>query len=100
MSKVKSTRKSKDIISVLKKKGFSLQPEKNHHQYYCLFDKNGKKTHIQTYFSHGKKEYNKTLLSQVKKELKFLETSDFEDFMNCPMSYQMYLKMLKKNQEL
>jgi|688.fasta_scaffold905226_2 predicted RNA binding protein YcfA (HicA-like mRNA interferase family) len=100
MSNLKSTRKSKDIISVLKKKGFVIEPEKDHHRYYCLLDRNGKKTTIYTYFSHGKKEYNTFLLKQIKKELKFNNNSDFEDFLNCPMSYDMYIEMLNKNQDL
>ncbi|MBK9935267.1 MAG: type II toxin-antitoxin system HicA family toxin [Cytophagaceae bacterium] len=89
-------RKTKDIQRVLKKKGFSIIPEKDHHQYYVLFI-DGKKQAIRTYFSHGKKEYNSHLMGLIKKELKFSDSNKAEDFFDCPMSHQMYVEMLKDN---
>lgn len=100
MSNPKNTRQVKDIISVLKKKGFELNPEKDHHQYYFLFDKDGKKTHIYTYISNGESECNNFILGQIKKQLKFKERDNFEKFLNCPMSYEMYLRMLTEDEEL
>ncbi|MGE8535157.1 MAG: hypothetical protein ACN6OJ_11295 [Chryseobacterium sp.] len=49
-------RKVKDLMKVLKKKGFELNPEKDHHNFYYLMV-DGKKSSIYTYFSHGKTEY-------------------------------------------
>jgi predicted RNA binding protein YcfA (HicA-like mRNA interferase family) len=89
-------RKTKDIQKVLLKKGFELNPEKDHHQFYYLTI-NGIKHPVYTYFSHGKKEYNKHLMSQIKKQLKFNSTEEAEDFFDCPMSAEQYVAMLTKN---
>lgn len=86
-------RKSKDIQRVLKRKGFILEPEKDHHQFYYL-EIDGKKQAIKTYFSHGKSEYNKFLMGQIKKQLRFNETKKAEDFFDCPMSGEQYIEML------
>lgn len=92
-------RKSKEIQKVLQKKGFILEPEKDHHQFYYLVI-DGKKQNIKTYFSHGKQEYDKFLMSQIKKQLKFIETNLAEDFFNCPMSKEQYIEMLKSNKDI
>ena len=57
-------RKSKDIVTVLLKKGFEINPKKDHHEFYYLII-DGKKHNIYTYISHSKKEYDKNLLSQI-----------------------------------
>jgi hypothetical protein len=86
-------RNTKDIQKVLLKKGFVLEPEKDHHQfYYLLID--GKKQAIKTYLSHGKREYDQPLMNQIKKQLKFRETEKAEDFFDCPMSKDQYVEML------
>ncbi len=92
-------RKSKEIQSVLSKKGFQVVKGKNHHEFYYLFI-DGKKQSIYTYFSHGLKEYDKNLMGEVKKQLKFKETNKAEDFFDCPMSGQQYIEMLKENNDL
>lgn len=86
-------RKTKDIQKVLEKKGFILEPAKDHHQFYYLVI-DGKKQAIKTYFSHSKKEYDKSLMNQIKKQLKFRETEKAEDFFDCPMSEKQYIEML------
>lgn len=86
-------RKTKDIQKVLEKKGFILEPEKDHHQFYYLLIE-GKKQAIKTYFSHSLKEYDKGLMSQIKKQLKFKETEKAEDFFDCPMTKEQYIDML------
>jgi predicted RNA binding protein YcfA (HicA-like mRNA interferase family) len=86
-------RKSKEIKAVLLKKGFELNPKKEHHEFYYLVI-NGKKQHIYTYFSHGKKDYDKTLLSLIKKQLKFESTENFENFLDCPFTKENYKQML------
>jgi hypothetical protein len=86
-------RKTKDIQRVLERKGFILEPAKDHHQFYFLVI-GGKKQVIKTYFSHGLKEYSKSLMSLIKKQLKFKETEKAEDFFDCPMSGEQYVEML------
>lgn len=86
-------RKTKDLKKTLKKKGFTLDPEKDHHQFYYLFV-DGKKHSVYTYLSHGSKEYGRSLMSQIKKQLKFNESSEAERFFDCPMSKEEYIKLL------
>ncbi len=88
-------RKSKEIQSVLLKKGFKLEPKHKHHEFY-YFVVNGKISSVYTYFSHSKKDYDNFLLSQIKKQLLFDNTSEFEDFLNCPFTETDYLEMLKR----
>lgn len=90
------TRKTKDVMNVLKKKGFELFPEKKHHKFLYLVI-NGKKQHIKTYFSHSINEYGGNLMSEIKRQLKFSDTKKAEDFFDCPMSGNDYIEMLKKN---
>ena len=92
-------RKSKDIQKVLQKKGFMLEPSKDHHQFYYLVI-NGIKHNIKTYFSHGKSEYDKSLMGQIKKQLKFRDSKQAEDFFDCPMSRDQYVSMLVTNGEI
>ncbi len=93
------TRKSKDIKNVLQQKGFLLHPEKQHHQFFYLYV-DGKKQHIHTYISHGIREYGNSLMSQMKKQLKFRDVNKAEDFFDCPLSYEDYIKMLQDEGEL
>lgn len=86
-------RKSKDLAKVLKKKGFILNPEKDHHQFYYLTI-DGIRFPVYTYLSHGIDEYGNTLMSEVKKQLGFKKTIDAERFFDCPMSKNEYIKLL------
>lgn len=89
------SRKVKELVKVLKKKGFELRPEKNHHNFYFLMI-DGKKTSINTYFSHGKDEYGASLMGLIKKQLRFPSSKKAEDFFDCPLTKEMYAKMLKE----
>lgn len=97
------SRKVSDIEKVLTSKGFqkSASKTKTHHAYLSLMY-DGKKTHIYTYLSHGAKssDYSKGLMSAIKKQLKFQDTKKAEDFLDCPMSEEQYIKMLQKQGEL
>jgi predicted RNA binding protein YcfA (HicA-like mRNA interferase family) len=84
--------KVKDICSALKKKGFVENP-KSHHVYYIFYE-DGKKTAIYTFISHGKNEYGDELLSQMKKQLGFQSKTEFNDFIECPMSKEQYRDLL------
>ncbi len=90
------TRKPCDIESVLLKKGFKLNPQKQGHKYFCLY-KDGIKQGIFTKISHGKKEYDKHLMGQIKKQMKISDNQSLDDFFDCPMSKEQYLKMLEDN---
>ncbi|MBI5324840.1 MAG: type II toxin-antitoxin system HicA family toxin [Ignavibacteriae bacterium] len=87
--------KSRDIISALKKKGFSYYSDKDHHEYYYLII-DGKKQDIKTYFSHNLIEYNSYLMGMIKKPLKFDDSKNFEKFLECPFTKENYIDMLKE----
>lgn len=88
-------RKTKDLQRVLQAKGFAVHPEKERHQFYYLVV-DGKKTAVKTYFSHGLKESGDSLMQLVKKQLKFLQTRQAEDFFDCPMTGAQYVQMLRE----
>jgi predicted RNA binding protein YcfA (HicA-like mRNA interferase family) len=88
-------RKAKDLIKVLKKKGFQLYPEKHHHQFYYLTI-GGIKYNVYTYFSHGIDEYGHNLMSEIRKQLYFKKTIDMEQFFDCPMTKEKYVTHLKE----
>lgn len=87
-------RKVKDLVKVLKKKGFELHPEKNDHNFYFLIV-DGKKTSINTFFSHGKSEYGDSLMLKIKTQLRFQNTKTAEDFFDCPLTKEKYIELLK-----
>ena len=89
-------RKTKDLKKALKKKGFVVDPEKDHHEYYVLTI-DGVKQNIYTYFSHGKQEYSKSLMGQLKKQLKFQDTKDAEKFFDCPLTKEDYVELLRNS---
>ena len=87
-------RKTKDLQRVLQEKGFVLDPEKAHHQFYFLVV-DGQKTTIKTYFSHGLTEYGDPLMQLIKKQLRFSQTRQATDFFDCPMSGAEYVTLLR-----
>lgn len=88
-------RKPKDLMKTLEKKGFIKESsnKKTHHIFY-YFVHNNKKTHINTYFSHGSKDYDKFLMSMIKRQLKFTDSNDCELFFDCTFTKENYEVML------
>lgn len=84
-------RKTKDIASVLKRKGF--EQSQRHHKFFVLRIK-GKKSVIRTKLSHGAKEYGAPLLSQVAKDL-LLSNAELEDLLDCPLGYKKYVQLVR-----
>lgn len=89
-------RKTKELKSVLLKKGFVEVTNKKRHQFVQFFVE-GKKTSIRTMFSHGLKEYSPNLMGKIKNQLRFENAEMAEDFFDCPMSEDDYVKMLIDN---
>ncbi len=89
-------RKPLDIEKALLKKGFVKESNSHHNYYYLTID--GKKSDLYTYLSHGKnaKDYGVNLMNKVKKQLRFEDSNMAENFLDCPMSEEQYLDMLKK----
>lgn len=92
-------RKVKDMIKVLKKKGFELHPEKDHHNFYFLMV-DGKKSSIYTYFSHGTSEYGSSLMLMIKRQLCFQSSKTAEDFFDCPLTEEKYKEILKEQGDI
>ncbi|WP_158798342.1 type II toxin-antitoxin system HicA family toxin [Pedobacter sp. L105] len=93
-------RKPKDIEKALLKKGF-ISNEESHHKYYILhYD--GKKTDIYTYLSHSKRteDYGTNLMQKIKQQLRFNNTRSAERFLDCPMTQNEYIEMLKQSNSI
>jgi len=89
--------KAKDIQKALKKKGFQKK-EGGRHTKYILYV-NGKKTRVITVFSRGrnKKELGDDLIKRIMKQLHFNNEEDkFRDFVECPLTYEDYLELLRE----
>lgn len=84
----------KDIEKALKKKGFKSE-ERDHTFWY--FHYNGKKTSIFTFTSHGSghKTYSGRLIGYLKRQLKFNSSNELRKFVQCPISEEKYIEILK-----
>jgi hypothetical protein len=89
-------RKTKDIKTCLENKGFV--PEQRDHSFFFLHI-NGRKSSVRTKVSHGSKEYGANLLSLVARQL-HLSTAQLDDFLDCPLSHEEYVKILKDKQKI
>lgn len=88
--------KASILAKALAKKGFTCQNQKRHDQYYFYCD--GKKTSIRVSISRGSGyEYNSQLLSLVMKEM-HLDRSQFNDFIQCPLTLERYTEILIKKE--
>lgn len=63
-----------------------------HIRFFLVID--GKKTGISTMLSHGGKEPRQTLLHQIKNEMCFNDSNDFERYVECTMSFDQYKEYL------
>lgn len=86
------TYKTDKLDKALTKKGF--RKESTHHEMYWLFV-GERRSEIRTRISHGKKEYGDPLLGQMAKQMK-LRRSQFDDFVECPLSQEDYINLLQQ----
>jgi hypothetical protein len=89
--------KVRAVSQALKSKGFA-QDDRRDHVYYFFFH-NGKKTQIYTKISHGQSEITDPLCSAMARQIK-LTSSQFRDFVDCPLSLDNYLEVLVKSKYL
>lgn len=87
-----------DVEASLKRKGFV--EENRDHRFFKLFV-NGKYTGIYTKTSYGKKykSLGKSLVSDMAKQL-YLTTKQFESLVDCTLSGEGYLELLRQRGEL
>jgi len=86
------TFRSEEFAQALLAKGF--HEEKGRHRKFTLYYQ-GKRTHIRTMLSHGSKEIVGDLLSAIKRQLRFDNLKQLQDFINCPMEYDDYITHLQ-----
>jgi hypothetical protein len=85
-------KKVREITKVLLEKGLREETGKHHIYYWFFLD--GKKTSVNTYFSHSASEANDFLLSQISKQLKFQKKDHLLRFIDCYIDEPAYTKML------
>lgn len=85
-----STRKTKDIRKSLLVKGF--KETNTHHEMYWLYI-GSRKTSVRTRISHSESEYGDKLLGQMAKQVG-LSKAEFDDLIECPLSYDEYVQLL------
>lgn len=90
------TYKTREIARALESKGF--REKSGSHRYYFLYV-DGRKTRIHTKLSHGVREYGDTLLSRIAEQLK-LTRGELAELIECPLDYQGYVSLLRKNGHL
>lgn len=85
----------KKVYKNLKKKGFVDATTKSDDHLYLEFSFEGKK-YFKTKLSHGsKKDLDSFLIKQMSTQCK-LSKEDFADLVNCPLSQEDYIKILKE----
>jgi len=89
-------RRRNKLDSQLKRKGFIS--EERDHTFYFLHYKN-QKTSVYTKLSHSISEYGNNLLSQMARQLS-LTNSEFENFLECPMTYDNLIEKLKERKRI
>ena len=89
--------KKSAIISGLKRKGFRERKGKQHHIFLYLYV-NGKMTNIRTKISHSntKKGIQKAIIKKMAFQVG-LSIKQFKELIECPLSYENYIKILKEN---
>jgi predicted RNA binding protein YcfA (HicA-like mRNA interferase family) len=84
--------KTNNLKKALKKKGF--KEDNSRHLKYTLYYE-GKKTSIITVISHSHKEISAPLVKRIMAQLKFDNREQFNKYVECSMSEEQYVQMLK-----
>ena len=84
----------KKTIRNLKKKGFIESESKSKDHIWLDFWNEGKFTTIRTKVSHSGKDLYDFHISEMAKQI-YLKKSEFLDFVNCPLSEDEYVEILK-----
>ncbi|MGE5630749.1 MAG: hypothetical protein ACM3TR_06570 [Caulobacteraceae bacterium] len=90
------TAKTRDVKGSLLRKGF--KEDNNDHKFYHLYV-NDKRTSVRTKISHGETEIDSYILNQMAKQV-CLTNEQFEDLINCPLSYNDYVAILIENHKI
>lgn len=86
-----TVRKARDIEKSLIRKGFKQEPRD--HRFFVLYI-DGKRSSVNTHTSHCGQEINDYLIDCMKKQLS-LTKKQFLDLIDCPLSYEEYIQILR-----
>jgi len=89
-------RKTLTVIENLQRKGF--RKRQGGDKYFHLYV-DGKKTAVFTFVSHGEREIHDGLLGQMAKQTHLVK-KEFLDLVDCPMTEDDYLKLLRERGHL
>lgn len=83
---------ARKVARSLSGKGF-LTVENDHTFFHLYVD--GKDCGIFTKISHGEKEIGTPLAKRMQHQLRLQSTANFRDLVECPLSYEEYVKLLR-----
>lgn len=90
-------RKKTDVSRILQKKGFTLDETRDHKCFY-LYNSDGTRTTVWTKISHGSSnEIHDGLLGEMMRQI-HLKKPQFNEYMDCTLSKEKYLDILKENE--
>ena len=89
----------RDVESALPKKGFERDDSRQHHIYFN-HRYQGKYTGAYTYVSHGMKSIGDSIIKQMKNQLRLNSSHQVADLVNCPISGDEYVQILKSKGQL
>lgn len=79
------------------RKGF--KKDENDHTFFHLYV-NEKDVGIFTKISHGEKEIGTPLAKRMQQQLKLQSSGNFRDLVQCPLSFDEYLALLRRSGDL
>ena len=89
----------KDLESSLPRKGFDRDNSREHHTYFN-HRYQGKFTGAYTYVSHGMKSIGDSIITKMKKQLRLNNSQQVIGLVNCPISGEDYVQILKSKGQL
>ena len=88
---------ARKVTASLQRKGF-LRRQNDHTFFHLIVD--GKDAGIFTKISQGEREIGTPLAKKMQHQMQLPSSSDFRDFVDCPMSADEYLDLLRRNGHL
>ena len=91
--------KRRKVESILKKKGFEKEKTHKDHIWYVLIVNNEIEPKIKVHMSMGGHGENirQQNMKKMALEMRMDNQKQFQNFINCPLSYDQYLDYLRKN---